>query len=240
MAAKEVYRLHTFFNAQHMPYLYGAVHIVDGSEDHQWWERPFVVSKRRSGGSEVVYGTVTRKLEKISSQARRLQRFSLEAEAELESEGITPLAQGDSVLPVSKVTDRIIDEQEELVEDVLLTISVNIRILSEIFPNKLKTRRVRVYDYDGGEVGKIELGAIADLLLHNRYLVIKGDQVVDLLSDEQFLTEKPQMGLKINFHEYLSEVEKVVAGLSVRDLISKLWGITKALSKSSSIKESYS
>ncbi len=119
----------------------------------------------------------------------------------------------------------------------LLTISVNTRILSEIFPNKLKRRKVCVYDYDGGEVGKIKLSEIADLLLHNRYLVIKGHHVVDLLSDEKFLTEEPQMGLKINFHEYLSEVEKVVSGLSVRDLIGKLWGITKALSTSSSIKD---
>ena len=53
MAAKKVYRLHTFFNAQHMPYMYGAIHIVDGSENNQWWEKPFVVSKRRFGGTEV-------------------------------------------------------------------------------------------------------------------------------------------------------------------------------------------
>ena len=30
------------------------------------------------------------------------------------------------------------DEQEELVEDVLLAVSVNIRILSELFPDKLQ------------------------------------------------------------------------------------------------------
>ena len=220
-----------------MPYMYGAIHIVDGSEDNQWWEKPFVVSKRRFGGTEVVYGTVTRKLERISSQVRKLQRFSLEAGEKLKSEGIAPTVQGGSVLPVSEVADRIIDEQDDLIEDVLLTISVNIRILSELFPRKLKRRKVRVYDYDDGEAGEVELSEIADLLLHNRYLVIKGDYVVDLLSDEKFLTEKPQMGLKIDFQAYLSEVEKVLTGLSVRDLIGKLWGMTKALSTSSSVKD---
>ena len=110
-------------------------------------------------------------------------------------------------------------------------------ILSELFPTKLKSRKVSVYDYDGAEVGKVELSEIADLLLHNRYLLIKGHHIVDSLSDEKFFTEKPQMGLKINFHEYLSEVEKIVNGLSVRDLIGKLRGITRALSTSSSIKD---
>ena len=237
MSIKKANRLHIFFNAQHFPYLYGAVHIVDGGEDNQWWERPFVVSKRRSGRDELVYGTVKRTLEKISAQLLRLQGFSLESEAKLKAEGIAPLARGDSVLPVSEVADRIINEQEDLVEDVLLTISVNIRILSEIFPNKLKKRKVSVYDYDDQEVGRIELSKIADLLLHNRYIVIKGHQIIDLLSDEKFMVDEHQMGLKINFPEYLSEVESVVYGLTIRDLIGKLWGITKALSTSSGINE---
>ena len=151
--------------------------------------------------------------------------------------GITPPAPDDPILPESKLADRILDEQDELVEDVLVATSVNVRILSEIFPNKLKKHKVSVYDYDDGEVGKIELSKIADLLLHNRYLVIKGHQVVDLLSDKKSMADDLQMGLKIDFLEYVSEVEKVVSGLTVKDLIDKLWGMTKVLSTSSSVKD---
>ena len=52
MTVDKVNRVHIFFNADHMPFMYGAVHIVDGGEDNQWWERPFVVSKRRPSGEE--------------------------------------------------------------------------------------------------------------------------------------------------------------------------------------------
>ena len=237
MAVEKVNRMHILYNAESKPFLYGAIHIVNGSGDNQWWEKPFVVSKRRSEGEEIVYGTVKRTLHKIVAQIDRINRFYLETQARLESEGITPPAPDDPILPESKLADRILDEQDELVEDVLVATSVNVRILSEIFPNKLKKHKVSVYDYDDGEVGKIELSKIADLLLHNRYLVIKGHQVVDLLSDKKSMADDLQMGLKIDFLEYVSEVEKVVSGLTVKDLIDKLWGMTKVLSTSSSVKD---
>lgn len=237
MAVEKVNRLHILYNVESKPFIYGAIHIMDGSVDNQWWEKPFIVSKRRPGGEEIVYGTVKRKLQKIVAQINRFDRFYLETQARLEAEGITPPPPDDPKLPESKLADRILDEQDELVEDVLVATSVNVRILSEIFPNKIKKRKVSVYDYDDGEVGKIELSKIADLLLHNKYLVIKGQQVVDLMSDEKSMADEPQMGLKIDFKEYLSEVEKVVTGLTVRDLIGKLWGMTKVLSTSSSVKD---
>ena len=116
-------------------------------------------------------------------------------------------------------------------------ISVNIRILSEIFPNKLKAYKVDVYDYDGGQVGSIELSKVTDLLVHNRYMVIRDTRIVDLFSDENFMAGQPQMGLQIDFNEYLDEVQKAIGGLTVKDLISRLWGITKKISTSSNIRD---
>ena len=225
------------FNAEHKPYLYGAVHIVNGHQENQWWENPFVVSKRTSNGEEVVYGTVKRTLDKISSQLDRLKRFQSETKATLDAQGITPLIRENSILPESEATDRILDEQENLVEDILLTISVNVRILSEIFPQQLKKSKVKVYDYGDEHVDRIELSEIANLLLHNRYILVKDQYVVDLFSDQKFMVEKPQMGLKINFLEYLSEVRKIVNHITVKDLIAKLWGATKELSASSNIRD---
>ena len=51
------------------------------------------------------------------------------------------------------------------------------------------------------------------------------------------MASKPQMGLKINFQEYICEVDRVVDAITVKDLITKLWGSTKKLSCSSNIKD---
>ena len=236
MTTQNYNRVQIFFNAEHEPYLYGAVHIVRGSLENQWAEKPFVVSKRKSNGEVIYYGTVRRTLEKIVFQLDRLKAFQVETQAKLDAAGITVI-QGDPSLPRSEFTDRIIDEQEALVEDVLLTVSVYIRILSEIFPQKLKNSEVNVYDYEGGCVGRIKLSEIADLLVHNRYIIIKDHYVVDLISDEKFMTNTPQIGLKIDFAEYLSEVENIVYGITVKELVTKLWGMTKQMSACSNIKD---
>lgn len=230
-------KLEIIYNDKHEPYVYGAVRIVKGSVKNQPWGKPFVISKRRSGKEEIVYGTVKRILEKIVSQDARLKSFQSKTKATLDASGITPRVQKNVVLPQSDVTESILDEQENLIEEILLVISANIRILSELFPQKLKTFTVNVYDYDGRKADRIELSKLADLLFHNRYILIRDQYVVDLFSDERFMAQTPQMGLKINFEEYLSAVWQVVYGLTVDDLISILWGLTKKLSASSNIRD---
>ena len=230
-------RVTVVFNAQHRPYLYGAIHIVRGSQKNQWWERPFVISKKTADGKEEVYGTVKRTLQRIELQLERLKRFLRESEAVLNTEGIKPVDREQGVLPESDVTDRILDEQESVIEDVLLNVSVYIRILSELFPTELRKRQVRVYDYDGKSVGRIELSEIANLLLHNRYVLVKGHYVVDLFSDRKFMAGKPQTGLKISFPEYMTEVGAAVDGITVRDLVKKLRQMTGKLSASSNIRD---
>ncbi len=237
MSIKQYNRVQIMINAKHAPYIYGAVHIVAGDIDNQWWEKPYVISKRRANGSEVVYGTITRNLQKILSQMDRLTRFSSEARAKLDAAGLTSLIQDHSILPDAAVASETLDEQEDLIEDVLLDVSVNLRILSEIFPRQLSQSKVAVYDYDDRHVTSIELSGVADLLAHNRYIVVKNHYVVDLISDEKFLTDKPQMGLKINVAEYLGEAQEVIYGITVKDLVTKLWGAIKNLSASSNIKD---
>lgn len=230
-------KVRVVFNAEHKPYLYGAVHIVSGDESNQRWEKPFVVSKTTPGGEEVVYGTVKRTLQRITSQLERFWTFQQEAQAKLDAHGIAPLAGKRGMLPESKVADQILDDQENVIEDVLITVSVYIRILSEIFPQNLQSAKIAVYDYDDNVVDLIQLSELANLLLHNRYLLVKNEFVVDLFSDQNFMTGKPQTGLKINFLEYVSEVRGVVSGVTVKDLVTKLWGSTTKLSSSSSIKD---
>ena len=234
MPQRKVNRLHLVFNGEHKPYLYGAIHIVDG--DNQWWEKPFVISKRRAEG-EIFYGTIARNLTRIKTQLARLKKFQAETERRLAAAGIELIGDADSQLPDSELTDRILDEQEELIEDVLLSISVHVRVLSEIFPSKMKRAKANVYDYDGNCVATIELSDIANLLLHQRYIVIRNEYVVDLISDERFMSDEAQLGLKISFPEYVAEVGQALNRLTVKDLVGKLWGETKRLSTSSSVKD---
>ena len=225
------------YNAEHKPYLYGAVCRVDGDLNNQWCEKPFIISKKRGDSQEVVYGTIRRLLEKITFQIDKLRHFQLEAQSKLDSAGIARPDPGSPNLPESEATGKILDAQDALIEDVIILTSVDVRILSEIFPRWLDKAKVNVYDYDDQLVGQIKLNKIADLLVHHRYVCIRDQFVVDLLSDEGFMDIRPQMGLKIDFLEYIAEVEKVVNGVTVKDLVTKLWGMTKALSASSNIRD---
>ena len=230
-------KLLVIYTDQHKPYLYGSVAIVKSSVQNLPWGNPFVISKRRSGREEVVYGTVKRILGKIAYQNNRLRLFLSKTKATLDAKDITPRVQNGKVLPESEVTETILDDQENLIEEILLIDSAYIRILFEIFPQKLKQSKVNVYDYDGTIVDSIELSKFADLLLHNRYVLIKNQFVVDLFSDKKFMSKTHQIGLKINFEEYLSQVWKAVHGITVNDLIAKLRGLTENLSASSNMKD---
>lgn len=222
---------------QHDAFLYGLIHSVDGDLANQWAEKPFVISKSDAGGVETVYGTVARTLKQVWRQLERIGEFNEDAGRRLKAAGIDPVAGAAGTLPESKLADRILDEQEQLVEDVLIAVSVNVRILGEIFRARMNKAKVGVYDYDGANAGRITLKAIADLLLHNRYLLVKGDEVVDLISDQASLLGKPQLGLKIKVDEYLNEVQGTLDDLTINDLIGVLRGAVKRLSASSDVKD---
>ena len=232
----KVNRIQVIFNAEHKPYLYGAIHIVDGGVDNQWSEGPFVISKRGAAG-ETSYGTVARTITKVWSQLERLDKFRSDADRRLNAAGIRAVDHAGSQLPESNLADQILDEQEDVIEEVLLCISVYVRVLSGIFPKKLSKAKVNVYDYDGSRIDNIELSEIANLLLHQRYILIRNEYVVDLITDERFMSDRPQLGLKISFPEYVAQVERTLNELTVGDLVGKLWGATKRLSSSSNIKD---
>lgn len=237
MTEQKYNRVQVMYSEKYKPYLYGVVHRVDGDLENQWFEKPFVISKKRRNGEDVVYGTVKRLLERIAFQVDKLTRFQLESQVKLDSAGISSSSLQNPVLPDSEVTDAILDDQDALIEDVLVLTSINIRILSEIFPQKLKDAKVTVYDYYDQVAGEIELKDAGNLIAHNRYVCIKDQYVVDLISNNEFMHVEPQMGLKIDFLEYITEVEKVIYGLTVKELVNKLWGVMKQLSASSNIRD---
>ena len=200
------------FNGNHRPYLYGAFQFFTANTREVRKERPFVISKFLADGSERVYGTVRLLLDNIINSIGGLSEFLMETEAKLTKSGLSSVAQPGSLLPESDLTNRILDEQEELVENILLTVSVHTRILTEIFPKKLEKFTVAVYDYDDNQVENVKLSDIANLLLHNRYVLVRGEFIVDLLSNKEFLADSHQMGLKFKLEEYI----EVVTGCSRR------------------------
>lgn len=219
-------RIRIIYNNNHPPYLYGSVGVVEGSTAK--FGSPFVISKRFAG-QEKVYGTVKRIVEKIHFHMIRFSEFNLETRRKLEREGVLPIeASGNfQTLPDSEITEQVLEDQENLTEDVLTSVSIYVRILSEIFPNKMGNYRVDVYDYHDKKVDEAKLSDISNLILHNRYILVKDQMVVDLISDKKYLSSSAQMGLKLNSNEYFSEVNKVVTELTVKDLIWELWKLTK-------------
>ena len=117
MVTQNYNRVEILYNSEHKPYLYGAVHIIDGDLNSQRLESPFVISKQKPSGEEAVYGTVTRMLEKVVSQINRLNRFQLETAEKLRAAGIAIPVRENPVLPESELTARILDEQEDVIEE---------------------------------------------------------------------------------------------------------------------------
>ena len=228
-------RVQVFFKESY-PYVYGAIHIADGDPAGQQFENPFLVAKKREDGDHMFFGTVALTMTKIWAHLDRLASFAQLAETWLAKAGIGSV-DGEGRLPDSALTDRIIEEQERLAEDVLLAVSVHVRVLSEIFPRKLSAAKVGVYDYEGKPVGEIELSDMANLLLHNRYVAIKEDHIVDLFSDRRFMTDRAQLGLRVSLREYEDAVRQALDGLTVGDLMAMLQERTRAVSSSSSVRD---
>ena len=234
--SKKYNRVQLVYNETHKPYLYGALHFVHGDVENQWWERPFVISKRRADKPEIVYGTVLRLLDKILVPLTRLGQFQARTRARLDAEKIQLLA--GTTLPDSPVADAIHDEQEDLIEDIFVATCVYVRILAELFPNHMQKYKVPVYNYDGRRETTITLQSISNVLQHHRHLIVRNEYIVDLVSAKDYvISGKPQMGLKISFLEYVDKLEQAVHSVTVKDLVGILRGMTKRISAESSPKD---
>ena len=225
------------------PYLYGSICKIKHEGQQFKYTSPFVISKNDPSGREITYGTVAIVLEKVNRQVQKLQDFSTQAADQLKRAGIISTHSKGATLPKSEVTDKVISEQERLIEDVLLVVSANIRILAEIFPDhRLNDREIPKYDYESNKIGFITLVEIAKLLLHNRYILAQSPYVVDLYSDHRSMAGKHKtgqldVGFKFNFEEYMNEVLELIRDITVQDLADQLQNTIAQLSTESNIKD---
>ena len=123
--------------------------------------------------------------------------------------------------------------RDALLEEVVLTTSIYVRQLCEIFPSLTKFQ-VTVYDYEGEPAGQTSLKQVGDLMAHNRYIAIRNRRIVDLMSDKKYLAQ-PQTGLQLDFIEYLRSVSDLVESITVERLATVLRERTRKLSPSSRI-----
>ena len=213
------------------PYLYGAISKMGGDPRHLEWHAPFLISKTKSTGKEEVYGTVGGTLGRIVAQLAKMDAFGKRTSQRLGEAGIE--TGPNHQMPPSDLSDTIIDEQDALMEEVVLTTSLYVRQLCEIFPDLIKFQ-VGVYDYGGKPAGHASLKHVGDLMAHNRYIAIRNGRIVDLMSDKKHLAQ-PQTGLQLDFIEYLRRVSDLVENITVETLATVLWERTRKLTPSSRI-----
>lgn len=229
-------RLQVFYNSESKPYIYGVVRRYEGATGNMWYETPYVVSKTERNGRQIIYGTVRRMLDGVVRQKRGFEDFNRRAAERLNAAGIE-VDPHNPVLPDTELGEQIIEEQEEIIEDILFVTSIRVRAVGEIFRTKLDAYEVDVYDYENNLIGRVKLSSIGNLFAHNRYLLIQGEYVVDLISDRRFLDVNPQMGLRINFLDYMETVGKAINDLTVEDLATVLKEMVEELHLSSNIKD---
>ena len=228
------------YNHRHPPVLYGSIaymhsnDAVDGKVTPQW-SAPFLLSKTRSDGSVYYYGTVYTILTELMQYVACVSDFNISIRDMMVAQNIPVVEQG--VFPTiydSKFGRSVTDQQDCMLEEMLPTLAVHVRRLTEIFGTK---RLIPVYEYASVEhVQTISLRKISDLLLHSRYFAVYDGFLWDLCSDKQSLVGAYQtpghkaIGHKISLADYLNAIFELITSLTVNDLVGRLRRILYNLS----------
>ena len=223
------------------PFMYGHIHVVRGSIDNQESSYPFIVSKHIQD-KEIVCGSMVALMNKIAGLIFRFnerQRVIGESLPEDVKSSVKTVAENNKVvheLPESEHLDSILQEQEELLEETIMLILINLRTLFDILSGK-GDRKVNVYDYEDKLIGTTSLRELANLLVHHRYFVIRGEYVHDLFSGDAQLASQQKFGAKIRVTELFDEVFNCLSGIRVRDFVGVLRSRLEQLTVDSEMKD---
>ena len=138
-------------------------------------------------------------------------------------------------VPDSEVANSLYFEYIREVTNILILLSTQTRNLFDILPRFNKTT-ISKFDYDGNKSGTMQLREAFDHLVHNRYLFVDGEHIVDIFSDRftsKSSISKSFMGYKISWREYVSAIRDVTSQVSVTDVTNILRGRLKRLSSKS-------
>ena len=207
-------------------YLYGALHIVRGDVQSQETSYPFIISKKYRG-SEVVYGSVLNLIVKVAGAMFRFDRCQRGLDKTMPEEFRTSIQaniQNDQVtyqLPEGDLSEAILHQVNEGLEDAILLSSLHLRTLLEVFSGK-GDRQISLYDYEDNRIGTVSLKDIADLLMHHRYFVVRDGYLCDVYSGAEQLKSQRLFGSKIEVQELFSSTFDLLGGIRIRDVAGML------------------
>ena len=223
------------------PFLYGYIYVVRGSIDNQEASFPFIVSKHIQN-REIVYGSMIALMNKIAGLKFRFderQRAIGQSLPEDVKSSVRTVVENDKVvheLPESEQLDWVLQEQEERLEETIMLMLLNLRTLLDILSGK-GDRKIDVYDYEDKLAGETSLREIANLLMHHRYFVVRGEYLHDLFSGDAQLTSQQRFGSKIKLTELFDEMFNCLSGIRVRDFVGVLRSRLERLTINSEMKD---
>ena len=229
------------------PILYGCIRFFGstGSDSGLTLHRqssPFVISQNIGNNDVVVYGSLYDLLGEIQRLCDDLDSEHKSFRKTLHEAGVAtsqaPSESGKKVIvsiPDSDVANSLYFEYIREITNVLILLSTQTRNLFDILPRFNKTR-IPKFDYEGNNSGTIQLREAFDHLVHNRYLFVDGEHIVDIFSNKftsKSSISKSFMGYKISWREFVSAIRDVTEQVSVKDATGLLRGRLRRLSSKS-------
>ena len=179
---------------------------------------PYVLSCQH-GSRRVIPGSVCESLRNLSRQLEQLPVSSGEHVARIES------AEADQRGEEYYEYDRHLTNS-------LVLISCLARKVFHTFPRLSEQYSVQMFDYGGKATDEIRVKKLLDLFVHNRYMNLKNEYIVDLVSEklpDGTIIAEGFMGHKFKFQDFLSQVAEAIESVTIKDLTTLLRRGVKSL-----------
>ncbi len=230
--------------------LYGCIRFFRPEPNQQHVEpfrqsAPFVISQSIGPKETIVYGSVDELIREIRRLLNDVSKCNEKFKSTLRLGGVNTDETHYSserrvvTIPEGEKGDKLFYEYVREVTNILLLLSTQTRNLFQLYP-RFNNRCISRFDYGGNKVDNIPLKELFDYFVHNRYLFVDGEHVVDLFSDKfspKSSISQTFMGYKIRWREYLDAIRSVTDDVKMKDLIGLLRGRLKKLSSGSSHKD---
>ena len=179
---------------------------------------PYVLS-RQLGSRRVIPGSVCESLKNLSRQLEQLTVSAGERVARIES------AEADQ-------RGEEYFEYDRHFTNSLVLISCLARNVFHTFPRLSEQYSVQMFDYGGKAMDEIRVKELLDLFVHNRYMNLQNEYIIDLVSaklPDGTMIAEGFMGHKFKVQDFLSQVAEAIESVSIKDLATRLRGGVKSL-----------
>ena len=179
---------------------------------------PYVLL-RQNGSQKVIPGSVCESLKNLSWQLEQLVSSLRERVARIEA------AEG------NRRGEEYYEYERDLTNNLVL-ISCLARNIFHTIPRLSQQFSMRMFDYGGNPAAEMRLKELLDLFVHSRYMYVKNDYITDLVSEklpERTVIANEFMGHKFKIEDFLSQIDKAIHSVTIKDLSTRLRGGIKSL-----------